>query len=70
MEFRGRRRKEERERKCWELRVNSDEGIFGFSKAIVSNNCPGGPVCHVLGTLFIFPSILTVIWTEGVMACN
>ena len=38
MEFRGRRRKEERERKCWELRVNSDEGIFGFSKAIVSNN--------------------------------
>ena len=42
MEFRGRRRKEERERKCWELRVNSDEGIFGFSKAIVSNNCPGG----------------------------
>ena len=52
------------------VRVNSDEGIFGFSKAIVSNNCPGGPVCHVLGTLFIFPSILTAIWTEGVMACN
>jgi hypothetical protein len=24
-----------------------DEGIFGFSKTIVGDSCPGGPVCHV-----------------------
>jgi hypothetical protein len=29
------------------VRVNSDEGIFGFSKVIVGNNCPGGPVSRV-----------------------
>jgi hypothetical protein len=36
---------EEEERR---KRKKVDEGIFGFSKVIVVDSCPGGPVCHVL----------------------
>ena len=36
-----------------------DKGIFGFSKAIVDDICPGGPVCHVRVTCYTILSILT-----------
>jgi hypothetical protein len=36
------KKKERRKRK------KVDEGIFGFSRVIVGDCCPGGPVCHVL----------------------
>jgi hypothetical protein len=36
-----------------------DEGIFGLSKAIVGDSCPGGLVCHVRVTCCTIPSILT-----------
>ena len=45
-----------------------DEGIFGFSKAIMDDNCLGGPVCHVHVTCCIIPSILMRFWAHGVMA--
>jgi hypothetical protein len=45
-----------------------DEGIFGFSKAIVGDSCPSGPVCHVRVTCCSIPSILTLFWPQGVTA--
>ena len=45
-----------------------DEGIFGFSKAIVGDSSPGGPVCHVRVTCCTIPSILTRFWAQGVTA--
>ena len=49
-------------------RKKMDEGIFGFSKAIVADSCPGGPVCHVRVTCCTIPSILTRFWAQGVTA--
>ena len=45
-----------------------DEGIFGFSKAIVGDSYPGGPVCHVLVMCCTIPSILTQFWAQGITA--
>ena len=45
-----------------------DEGIFGFSKAIVGDSCPGGLVCHVHVTCCTIPLILTRFWAQGVTA--
>ena len=45
-----------------------DEGIFGFSKVIMGDSCPGGPVCHVHVTCYTVPSILTQFWPKGVTA--
>ena len=58
-----------REKKERDLRLYSecerkkvDEGIFRFSKAIVGDSCPGGPVCHVRVTCCTILSILTRFW--------
>ena len=56
---------EEEERR---KRKKVDEGIFGFSKVIVSDNCPSGPVCHVHVTCYTVSSILTRFWPHGVTA--
>ena len=45
-----------------------DEGIFGFSKAIVGDSCLGGPVCHVRVTYCTISSILMRFWAQGVTA--
>jgi hypothetical protein len=39
-----------------------DEGIFGFSKVIVGDSCPGRPVYHVPVTCCTIPSILMRFW--------
>ena len=49
-------------------RKKVDEGIFGFSKVIMGDSCPGGPVCHVRVTCYTVPSILTRFWLQGVTA--
>jgi hypothetical protein len=55
--------------KAKKARINyNNEGIFGFSKAIVGDSCPGGPVCHVRVTCCTIPLILTRFWAQGVTA--
>ena len=56
---------EEEERR---KRKKVDEGIFGFSKVIVGDSCPGGPVYHVHVTCYTVPLILTRFWPQGVTA--
>ncbi len=62
--FRGWRSGNKERRK----RQKVDEGIFGFSKVIVGDNCPGGPICHVHVTCCTILSILMRFWPQGVTA--
>ena len=46
-------------------RKKVDEGIFGFSEAIMGDSCSGGPVYHMRVMCCTIPLILTRFWTEG-----